>query len=107
AEAAVSALKQDAALAGARQVHQHRLVVLVEDLRAGGHAQHHGRAVRASAVLAGAAAPLLRGEMLLKAEVDQRVEIVSRFDDDVAAASAVAAVRAAELDEFLAPERQR
>ena len=45
--------------------------------------------------------------MLLIAVVDQRVEIVRRLDDDVAAAAAVAAVGAAELDEFLAPERLR
>ena len=45
--------------------------------------------------------------MLLIAKVDQRVEAVGAFDHDVAAAPAVAAVRAAELDEFLAPERDR
>ena len=44
-------------------------------------------------------------EMLLVAKVDQRVETVGAFDHDVAAAPAVAAVRTAELDEFLAPER--
>ena len=43
--------------------------------------------------------------MLLVAIVDQRVEAVGAFDHDVAAAAAVAAVGAAELDEFLAPER--
>ena len=43
-------------------------------------------------------------EMLLVAVVDQRVEVVGRLDDDVAAAPAVAAVGAAELDELLAPE---
>ena len=49
--------------------------------------------------------PLLRLEVLLVAVVDQRVEAVDRLDDHVAAAPAVAAVRAAELDELLAPER--
>ena len=62
-------------------------------------------AVRAGAVLAHAVAAGLGLEMLLVAVVDQRVEAVDAFDDDIAAAAAVAAVRAAEFDEFLAPER--
>ena len=49
--------------------------------------------------------PRLRLEVLLVAVVDQRVEAGDRLDHDVAALAAVAAVRAAELDEFLAPER--
>ena len=44
-------------------------------------------------------------EVLLIAEVDQGVEPGGAFDHDVAAPAAVAAVRAAELDELLAPER--
>ena len=56
-------------------------------------------AIAAAAVHAG-----LRLEMLLVAIVDQRVEAVDALDPDVAAAAAIAAVRAAELDEFLAPE---
>src|SRR5690606_25515022 len=44
-------------------------------------------------------------EVLLVAEVDQGIQPVHRLDQDVAAASAVAAVRPAELDELLAPER--
>ena len=44
-------------------------------------------------------------EMLLVAVIDQRVQVRHRLDDDIAAAPAIAAVRAAELDEFLAPER--
>ena len=46
----------------------------------------------------------LRLEVLLVAIVDQRVEAVDDFDDDIAAAAAIAAVGAAELDELLAPE---
>src|SRR5262249_10901391 len=56
-------------------------------------------------VLAHAVAAGLGLEVLLVAVVDQRVEAVDAFGDDVAAAPAVAAVRPAELDEFLAPER--
>ena len=44
-------------------------------------------------------------EVLLIAVVDQCVEAVDAFGIDVAAAPAVAAVRPAELDELLAPER--
>ncbi len=59
----------------------------------------------AGAVRAGAVAALAGAEMLGVAEVDQRVEVLHRLEHDVAAAAAVAAVRAAELDELLAPER--
>src|SRR5258708_19560473 len=41
------------------------------------------------------------------AVVDQGVEIGHRLEDDVAAAPAIAAVGAAEFDEFLAPETGR
>ena len=44
-------------------------------------------------------------EVLLVAIVDQGVEAVGAFGDDIAAAPAIAAVRPAELDELLAPER--
>ena len=57
-------------------------------------------AVRARAILA-----LLRLEMLLVAVVDQRVQAVGDLDDDIAAAAAIAAGRAAEFDELLAAER--
>src|SRR5690242_9868926 len=43
--------------------------------------------------------------MLLEAIVDQRVEILDRFGIDVAAASAIAAPRAAIFDELLATKR--
>jgi hypothetical protein len=57
------------------------------------------------AILAHAAAAVLGSEMLLIAIVDQRIEAVDRDRDDVATLAAVAAVRAAELDELFAPER--
>ena len=47
---------------------------------------------------------VLGEEVLLVAVVDQRVQPVDRLGPDVAALAAVAAVRAAELDELLAPE---
>ena len=57
------------------------------------------------AVLAHAGAAVLGVEMLLVAIVDQRVEAVDRFGDDIAAFAAVAAIGSAELNEFFAPER--
>ena len=45
--------------------------------------------------------------MLGVAKVDQGVEALDRFEDDVAALAAVAAVGPAIFDEFLAPEADR
>jgi hypothetical protein len=42
--------------------------------------------------------------MLLIAEIDQGIEAIDRFDDDIASFATVAAIRAAEFDVFLAPE---
>ena len=69
-----------------------------------GHLQHHVGALGAGAVAAHAVAAGGGLEMLLVAVVDERVEAVDAFGPDVAAAPAVAAVGAAELDELLAPE---
>ena len=105
AEAAVAALRQHGALADLGEIGEQGLVVLVEHLGADRDLQDHVGRGRARAVRAHAVAAGLGLEVLLVAVVDQRVEAVDAFDDDVAAASAVAAIRPAELDEFLAPER--
>src|SRR5947209_16070639 len=89
------------------QVGDQRLAVLLEDLRPGRHPQDGVGPTRTGAVLAHAVAAGLRLKMLLVAEVDQRVEAVGDLYDYVTATAAVAAVRPAELDELLAPERQR
>src|SRR5688572_1781551 len=107
AEAAVAALGEQRAIAHLRQVGEQRLLVLGVDLRAGRHLDDAVIAVGAGAVLARAVAALLRLEVLLVAVVDERVEIVDALGPDVAALAAVAAVGPAELDELLAPERQR
>ena len=104
AEAAIAASKQDMALAGGGEVEQHLLILLVEDLGADRHAQHHILAGGAGAVGAHAVMAFLGLEMLQIAVVDERVEIGRRLDHDIAAAAAIAAVGTAELDEFLAPE---
>ena len=88
------------------EVGDQRLVVLLEDLGADRHlAARSSSPLAPGRSLAHAVAAGLGLEVLLVAVVDQRVEAVDRLDDDVAAAAAVAAVRAAELDELLAPER--
>src|SRR5205814_1738919 len=48
-----------------------------------------------------------RPEMLGVAEIDERVEAGHRFEDDVAALAAIAAVGAAIFDIFLKPEADR
>ena len=105
AEAAVAALGQHDALADLGEVGDQRLLVFVENLRADRHLEHHVVAAGAVQVLALAGDAGLRLEVLRVAVVDQRVEAVDRLDHDVAAAAAVAAARAAVLDELLAPER--
>ncbi len=87
------------------EIGNQRLAVFFVDLRADRHLQHDVLAVGAGAVLAHAVAAPLRLEVLLIAVVDQRIEAVDRLHHHVTAVAAVAAVRAAELDEFLAPER--
>src|SRR3954451_20064009 len=103
----ITTTRDDDALTGLGQIGDQRLAVLLEDLRPGRHPQHRVRPTRAGAVLAHAVAAGLRFKMLLVAEVDQRVEAVDDFDDDIAATPAIAAIGPAELDELFAPERQR
>ena len=106
AEAAIAAARKRDALAALGEIGEQRFAVLLVDLRADRHLEQRVGAVGAMAVLAHAAAAVLGLEMLLVAVVDQRVEAVDRLGHHVAAFAAVAAVRAAELDEFLAPERR-
>ena len=104
APAAVAAARQQHALAGPRQVGDQRLAVLLEDLGADRHPQHHVVGALAGALLAHAGLAVPGEEMLLVAVVDQRVQPLDRLGPDVAALAAVAAVGAAELDELLAAE---
>ena len=105
AEPAIAALGEHHAVADGGEVGEQGLVVLVEDLGALGDLENDAGAVRAGAVLAHAVTAGLGLEVLLVAVVDQGVEAVDAFGDDIAAAPAIAAVGAAELDEFLAAER--
>src|SRR5262245_22284591 len=105
AESAVAAFCQDELLTSLGEVGEHGLLILIDDLRTDRHFEDDVRTLGAVPVLAHAVAAGPRLEMLLVAVVDQRIEPVDGLHHDVAAASAVAAAGAAELDEFLAPER--
>ena len=105
AEAAIAAFGQHEFFAERGEVVDQRFAVLVDDLRADRHFQHDRFAVGPMAVAAHAIDALRSLEVLLIAIVDQRVEPVDHFDDDIAAATAIAAGRTAELDEFFAAER--
>jgi hypothetical protein len=104
AAAAVAALGEHDALARLGEIGDQRLAVDLENLGTDRDAQHGIGAGRAAAVLAHAVAAVLGLEVLLVAIVDQRVEALDRDRNDIAAAAAIAAVRATELDELLAPE---
>ncbi len=102
AEPAVAAPGQDDPLAFLGQISEEGFSVFIQDLCADRDLEH-----RVFATLAGAigthAVPAAGGlVMLLIAKVDERIEIVHAFGDHVTAASAVAAVRAAKLNERLA-----
>src|SRR6185312_1478544 len=107
AEPAIAAREQYDTLARTGQIGEHDLLAVIEDFGADRHAQHQLLAVCAGTLAAGAAAPVLGAEMLPVAIVDEGVEIVLGDDDDVSALAAVAAVRAAELDELLAAKAHR
>ena len=92
------------AIADRLEIADQRLVVLGIDLRAGRHFQRHVAAIGAMAVATHAVTAGLGLEMLLVAIIDQRVEAGDRLHPDIAAAAAVAAVRSAEFDKFLAAE---
>ena len=104
AETAVAAASKDNTLAALGEIGEKRLAVFFIDLRADRHLEHGVGAVRAVAVLAHAGTAILCEKVLLVTIVDQRVEAVDRFGDDITALAAVAAVRAAVFNEFLTPE---
>ena len=92
---------QHDAVAGLGEIGDERFAVLFEDLGPGRQLQNHVGALGAAAILSHAVAAPLRLEMLLIAIVEERIQIGDAFDDDIAALAAIAAVRSAELDEFL------
>ena len=102
---AVAALEEVDALPVDREVGEQRaLLVVGEDLRSDGDLDDQVLAARAGHVAARAALAARGAEVLGVAEVDQRVEAGHRFEHDVAALAAFAAVGAAIFDELLPPE---
>jgi len=106
AETAIAALEQHDALAGLREIADQRFAVFLVNFRAYGHTQHSVVAIGARHFSAHAVLAAPGRQMLLVSVVDQRVEIVDRFRPHIAAAPAIAAIRAAIFDEFLAAERR-
>src|SRR5690606_11859512 len=104
APAAVDALGEQHPLPDLGQVGDQRFLVLVDDLGADRHLQHDVLARLAGPLAAHAGLAVPGEEMLLVAEVDERVQPLHRLGPDRAAIAPVAAVRPAELDELLAPE---
>src|SRR5262249_5090985 len=102
---AIAAFRDQRAVTDLGEIGEQSLVVLVKDLGAGRNLEHDVGAARPGTVAPHAVSAALGLEMLLVAVIDQRIESVDAERNDVAAASAIAAVRPAELDELLAPKR--
>src|SRR5262245_25928575 len=105
AKTAITTLGNRRALTDFGEIGNEHLAVLLIDLRAELHLQHDILAVGARAIFAHPVAAALALEVLLITIVDQGVEAVDGLNHDVAAFTAVAAVRAPELNKFLAPKR--
>src|SRR5690606_30624875 len=101
---AIAALREQHPVADARQVGDDGLLVLVKDFGAGGVAQHLVLSAAAGALLAHGMLAALGPKLQLVADVVEGVEPVDGLRPDIAASAAIAAIRAAELDELLAPE---
>ena len=104
-EATIAAARNRDALTDLGEICNQRLAVFFVDLRTDRHFKDYVLAVGAGAVLAHAVTTALCLEVLLVAVIDQRIEAVDRLYHHITTIAAVAAIRSAELDEFLAPER--
>src|SRR5215831_5456401 len=105
AEAAIAAFGDRHAIADLGEICKQGLAVSLVDLGADRHLQDDVLAVRTSAVLSHAVSTALRLEVLLITVVDEGIQAGNRFHHDIAATAAVAAIRAAEFNEFFAPKR--
>src|SRR5262249_29032988 len=102
AATALPSLRDEQLIAVVREVAERFAGVEVADLRALRDLDQKVRAGRAGHVLAGAAAAALGAESAPHAEVGERVHALARDEIDAAAVAAVATVRPAARDEFLA-----
>ena len=105
AKAAIAALEQHHARAGVIEIGDQRFVVFFVDLRAGGHFEDCIGAVRARHFFPHAVAAILGRDVLLESVIDQRIEILRGFRPHIAATPSVATIRATELNELFAAER--
>ena len=99
-----AAFEENNTLAHLGEVGEHLFLVFGQNLRAHGHLDHQIVRARAGAVLALPVIAALRLEVLRIAEVDQCVEAGDRFENDVTATAAIAAVGTTIFDILLAPE---
>ena len=102
---AVAAFGDREPFVGDQHILDDRFVVVRDDLRADGDFDDQVFAFAAEFVLSFAVMAAFGLEMLAIAKVDQGVQIGDGFKNHIAAAPAVAAVRAAEFDIFFAAER--
>src|SRR4051794_8888236 len=103
-ESAIAAFGDHEFFAKRGEVVNQGFAILIENLRAHRYLEHDRLAIGAMAILAHAVGALLSLEMLLVTIIDQRVQSIDRFNDNVAAAAAIAAARSAELNVLLAPK---
>jgi hypothetical protein len=89
-----------------REIREHT-AVLVEHLSPHGYVELDGGAGGAVTVRALAVAPALAAEDTLPLKESEVAQVAVRYEDDVAALAAVAAVRPALGDEFLAAKANR
>jgi hypothetical protein len=100
AKTAVTALKEYSPFAGTDEIGEHQPVIRVHDLSPRRDLQDKVLSIGAGPIAARPGFAVLGPEMLPVAVIDQCIEIVRGRKDDVAALAAIAAVGAAELDEF-------
>ena len=89
-----------------RNLHE-RVVVLLEHLRADRHFERDICSGLAGPVRAFAVRAAARLELLLKSEIEERIEVRVRDEIDISTGSAVAATGAAARNELFAAERHR
>jgi hypothetical protein len=104
AMAAIAAAQQQNLLAGLIEIGKQRFLIIPKYLGSDRDAYMDVGRPGTGAIRARAVTALFCAKMLRVAKVDQRIEVGNRLEDDVTTAAAVAAVRAAELDIFFAPE---
>ncbi len=105
AKSAIAAFAEQHFLAVFIQIGKQCLAVIVKDLRADGHVDDDGLSLGTCAIGTGAIATLAGAKMLRVSKVDQGVQVRYGAENDVATASTIAAIRAAELNILLTTKR--